>query len=78
MTILNNAEQVVQDVVHPAAETSSIDSHEQIKDNAVSPYDCESEMQLAGACDTVQNSEKWAVMDSNHRPPACRAGALTN
>ena len=25
-----------------------------------------------------ESSQKWAVLDLNQRPPACRAGALTN
>jgi len=81
MTILNEAESSVCKEVHnqvhnpvqTTAEQPRTESHETLEPIAASPYDCESNLELAGACETVQNSEKWAVLDSNQRPPACRA-----
>jgi hypothetical protein len=64
--------------VQSAAEYRRTKSHETLEHIALSPDDCESKLEFAGACETMQNSEKWAVLDSNRRPPACRAGALTN
>ncbi len=82
MTILNEAESSVCKEVHNpvqnTAEPSRTEPHEILEPIAVSPSDCESKHEFAGACEPVQNSGKWAVLDSNQRPPACRAGALSN
>jgi hypothetical protein len=86
MTILNEAESSVCKEVHnqahnPAqntAEQPRTESHETLEPITISPSDCESEHEFAGACETVQKADHWAVLDSNQRPPACRAGALAS
>jgi len=73
MTILNEAESSVCKEVHNqvhnpvqnTAEPSRTEPHETPESIAVSPCDCESKLEFAGACDTVQNSGKWAIQDSN-------------
>jgi hypothetical protein len=78
MTILNDAEKEVHNPVQNAAEPSSTEPHKTPEPIAVSPCDCESNLEFAGACESMQNAGNWAIQDSNLWPPACKAGALTN
>ncbi len=80
--VILDAETVVQNTVHntvhTGAESSRKDSQEVTGERVISPCICGNKEEFAGACESVRNSSKWAVLDLNQRPPACRAGALAN
>lgn len=76
MTILEDAEKEVQKEVQRGNAESGENPQETQEENAVSPYDSESKQDFAEVCKTEQSDTDWAVLDSNQRPPACRAGAL--
>ena len=65
MTILNEAEKEVHNQVHTTAEQPRAEPHETLEPIAASPDDCESKLLFAGACETVQKGQEWAILDSN-------------
>ncbi len=60
------------------AELSRTESHESNSEGDVNPYICESNLQKIEACETVQDTPKWARKDSNLRPMDYESTALTN
>ncbi|MFA5300693.1 MAG: phage integrase SAM-like domain-containing protein [Lutibacter sp.] len=65
MTLINDAEKKVHNPVHTAAESSGTESHETLERIAVSPDDCDTNLEFAGACEVVQKDPEWAILDSN-------------
>ncbi|GEM_PF-2813273 len=55
----------VHNPVHTDAEPSGTESHEKLDDISVSADNCEDNLRFAGACETPQNREQWAVQDLN-------------
>jgi integrase len=66
MTLINEAEKKVHNQVHTAAEPSNTEPHETLEHIDVSPDDCESKLEFAGACEVVQKDPQWAILDSNN------------
>ncbi len=82
MTLLNDAENMVEKRVHnrvqTTAELSCTEPHETQEEPVISPCNCENKQEFATPYEKVQKTSKWAIQDLNPWPPACKAGALAN
>ena len=71
MTLLNDAENIVEKRVHNRVQTTAApartESHEAQDEPILSPCDCESKREFATPCEKVLKSQKWAGLDSNQR-----------
>ena len=69
MSVLGDAEKEVQNQVHSpvqnTAEQSCTESHETQDEPVLSTCDYGSKKEFATACESVQNSNQWAIQDSN-------------
>ncbi|MGB8226216.1 MAG: hypothetical protein WCE45_05050 [Sedimentisphaerales bacterium] len=54
MTILNDAEKGIHHHIQPTAEPSHTEPHETPEHIAASPDNCESKLELAGACESTK------------------------
>ena len=65
MSLLNDAEKTVHNPVQTTHASARTDSHKDKEDDALTSCDCESKLQFAGLCETVQKPQNYPQGDSN-------------
>jgi len=65
MSLINDAEKSVHNMVQTTAATNRKDSHESQEEPAVSPYNCESKREFAAQCEMAQKGQKYPQGESN-------------
>ena len=78
MSLINDAENQVQNPVQTTAETSCKEPHESNAIDELNLGDCESNSGNATPCEKVRNKTNWAWLDSNQRPAHYECAALTD